>query len=292
MVPVPAKGVEQIVLGTVQMGVPYGRRAQGRAPDHSHCFRVWDAAWEHGIRCFDTAEAYGEAAHRLSEWIDSSGVAALCHVVTKVPVGCESSWAAVERAVARFPSIASCTVMTHGAVALASFAAFRQSVTCCGAMAGASVYEAHELLCMAEAGAQRIQAPVNVFDVRQRNAARGCGVPFDGRSVFLQGVLLESPEQAEARAPGTGRMAQAVQRAAMAAAISPATALIGWALQELDTQDRVVVGVDQPEELDAIVSAVTVEVSAMSDFACALAHEVGSWRPDDRSLDPRKWRSA
>lgn len=292
MVPSVAKGVDRIVLGTVQLGLAYGRHAAGRRPEREHCFRVLDAAWGRGIRSFDTAEAYGDAAGRLSEWIASRGVAESCHVVTKIPSAEAGDSSAVERAVARFPAVATCTVMTHGAVEGAAFSLFSKATERAGALPGASVYEAHEVLCMASAGAIRVQAPVNAFDSRQRDAAWERGVPIDGRSVFLQGVLLERADQAEARAPGTGRMARAVQRASTAAGISPATALLASAVQDLRAHDRVVVGVDQPEELDAIVAAATADPHAVSGFRRALAEEVGAWRPDARSLDPRKWRSA
>ena len=291
MVPAPAKGIDRIVLGTVQLGLAYGRHASAGVPDRERCFRVLDAAWGHGIRSFDTAEAYGEAAVRLSDWIAARGVAASCHVVTKVLASRSGDPDEVARAAGKFTRVASCTVMTHGAVDASAFASFRESAERAGALPGASVYEAGEVAAMASCGARRIQAPVNAFDTRQRDAAQRCGVPIDGRSVFLQGVLLEHPERAEARAPGTGRMALAVERASAAAGIPPAVALLGWAIHGLGPQDRVVVGVDRPEELDAIVSATSLDASTMQGFMDALAADAGSRSVDDGALDPRTWRS-
>jgi aryl-alcohol dehydrogenase-like predicted oxidoreductase len=274
----------------VQLGRAYGRHASAGVPDREHCFRVLDAAWGYGIRSFDTAEAYGEAADRLSEWIAARGVAASCDVVTKVPASRAGDSDEVLRAAGKFTRVASCTVMTHGAVDAKVFAGFRESAERAGALPGASVYEAGEVAAMAGCGARRIQAPINAFDTRQRDAAHRCGVPIDGRSVFLQGVLLEHAEHAEARAPGTGRMARAVERASAAAGIPSAVALLGWVIHGLCPRDRIVVGVDRPEELDAIVSATSVEATAIRAFAEALAAEAGSWIPDREALDPRTWR--
>lgn len=290
MVVASAKGIDRIVLGTVQLGLAYGRHASAGVPDQDHCFRVLDAAWSCGIRSFDTAEAYGEAAVRLSEWIASRGVAVSCHVVTKVSPSCAGDSDSVECAVGKFPRIASCTVMTHGAVDAAAFDSFRESAERTGALPGASVYGASEVVLMAECGARRIQAPINAFDTRQRDAAHRCGVPIDGRSVFLQGVLLEHPERAEARAPGTGRMVRAVDRASSVAGIPPAVALLGWVVHGLGPQDRVVVGVDRPEELDAIVSAASLDTSTMRGFMDALAADASSWNVNEGALDPRTWR--
>jgi len=274
----------------VQLGLPYGRHASAGVPDWNHCVRVLDAAWDSGIRSFDTAEAYGEAALRLSEWIKSRRVAPLCHVVTKVPAACVGEVDAVARAVQKFSCVASCTLMTHGAVDAAAFAGFQDAADGAGALPGASVYEASEVIAMAGFGARRIQAPINVFDTRQRDAAQRCGVPMDGRSVFLQGVLLEHPECAEARAPGTGRMAQAVERASSAIGVPRAVALLAWAIHALGPHDRVVVGVDRPEELEAIVLAASLEASATQAFIDALEEDAGVSNLDRAVLDPRTWR--
>ena len=85
-------------------------------------------------------------------------------------------------------------------------------------------------------------------------------------------------------------MALAVERASAAAGIPPAVALLGWAIHGLGPQDRVVVGVDRPEELDAIVSATSLDASTMRGFMDALAADAGSWIVDDGALDPRTWR--
>lgn len=291
MRPAVPSGVDQLVLGTVQLGLAYGRHSTGSAPDLECCLGILDAAWDGGIRSFDTAEAYGEAADRLSGWIASRGIAQACHVITKVSPSTASDPRAVERAVARFPSVASCTVMTHGSVEAGAFASFAEVARRLGVLPGASVYGAGELEAMATAGAVRVQAPLNVFDTRQRDAARRKQVPLDGRSVFLQGVLLEPPDRAEARAPGTGRMAEAVQRSANAVGVPAAVALLGWAVHGLGDHDRVVVGVDRADELEPLLSAVSLRAEAVEAFALALGSEVGSWKPDERSLDPRTWKS-
>lgn len=290
MAPASVKGIDRVVLGTVQLGLAYGRHASGGVPDRSHCFRILDAAWDRGIRSFDTAEAYGEAAYRLSEWIQSRRLAGSCHVVTKVPAACVGEVDAVARAVQKFSDVASCTLMTHGAVDAAAFSGFQNAADAAGALPGASVYEASEVIAMAGFGARRIQAPINVFDTRQRDAAHRCGVPMDGRSVFLQGVLLEHPECAEARAPGTGRMARAVERAASATGIPRAAALLAWAIHALGPNDRVVVGVDRPEELEAIALAVSLEASSTQAFIEALEEDAGASNLDRAALDPRTWR--
>ena len=62
----PASTAERIVLGTAQIGLPYGRRKSAGVIPREHAVALLDAAWSAGIRSFDTAEAYGESAARLA----------------------------------------------------------------------------------------------------------------------------------------------------------------------------------------------------------------------------------
>lgn len=280
-----------MLLGTVQLGLAYGRRAEHGEPDANRAVEILDMAWQLGIRAFDTAEAYGDAAARLAGWIDSRGIADACEVVTKVRAGDAGNARAIGEARGRFGSLARCVVLTHGPVNPAIFAAFRDRVIDLGAEPGASVYEASEVRMMAEAGARRIQAPLNAFDLRQLDAARSAGVPLDGRSVYLQGVLLESPEEAERRAPGAGRLATAVQEAARRVGMAPAPAVVAAAFASLGSDDRLVIGVDSPSELDAIRQGCEIESDGADEFLRTLRSLIEQGTIDARTLDPRKWRA-
>lgn len=71
----------RIFLGTIQIGLGYGLNAN--RPDRAQSFRLLDAAWDRGIRCFDTARAYGEAESRIGQWIRQSGRKPT--IVSKIP---------------------------------------------------------------------------------------------------------------------------------------------------------------------------------------------------------------
>ncbi len=289
---VAKENLSRIVLGTVQLGLAYGRRMGCPPPDAQHAAETLDAAWEIGVRAFDTAEAYGEAAERLSNWIVHRGIEQYCEVVTKVRAAEVRDSAAIRVAWSRFRGVGRCTMLTHGIVSAAVFAEFSSQVIRLGATPGASVYEAAEVSTMAEAGARRIQAPLNVLDLRQRKAASDTRVPFDGRSIFLQGVLLEKPNDAERRAPGTGRLAAAVSAAAGDANVSPASALIAAALTDLGAEDRIVVGVDVPEELSALRDGCMLDRASVEHFRDSLHRRLGAEPVSDRVLDPRLWSLA
>src|SRR6185503_10261555 len=85
-------------------------------------FRILDAAWALGVRAFDTAEAYGESASRLRDWIDARGYADSVEVVTKCRVDSSGEAetaleASADAALSRFAGIGRLVLLTHGAVA-------------------------------------------------------------------------------------------------------------------------------------------------------------------------------
>ena len=69
----PEFKLDRIVLGTVQIGLPYGKRRGSGLMSEGAAEEILDAAWDMGIRNFDTAEAYGVSAARLSHWLGKSG---------------------------------------------------------------------------------------------------------------------------------------------------------------------------------------------------------------------------
>ncbi|HEV2150422.1 MAG TPA: aldo/keto reductase, partial [Longimicrobiaceae bacterium] len=190
MAPERSGGAERIVLGTVQLGLPYGRRAgEGLMPEPD-AFAVLDAAWAAGIRAFDTAEAYGESPARLAAWLAARGVAHEAHVVTKVkPAEGPGIRARVEAALARFPETATRTLLTHGPAG-PEWDEVRAAARACGAEAGESVYAPDEVAAAAaRPGLRRVQAPGNLFDARALEARGASPAALDLRSVYLQGVL-------------------------------------------------------------------------------------------------------
>jgi aryl-alcohol dehydrogenase-like predicted oxidoreductase len=286
----PPPTIDRIVLGTVQLGLWYGRRSGAEAMPEADAFRILDRAWDVGIRRFDTAEAYGCAAERLASWLAASGRAGEAEIITKVPVPSAGDRDAVHRACRRFPGAVRLAVLTHGAPSRPTFDRFALLALECDAVPGVSAYSAAEIVELGGSAARRVQAPMNVIDGRQLLAARAAGIPFDGRSVYLQGVLLDPHDVAEGRVPGAGRLAEAVAACARDAGLEPAVALLAGALASLGPDDRVVVGVDSPEEVDAIVEAAAAPAVRVEAFRSAIADAVSVTDAITRMLDPRTWK--
>jgi aryl-alcohol dehydrogenase-like predicted oxidoreductase len=277
----------RVALGTVQLGLPYGRNRGGSAPDERSAFAILNDAWSAGIRRFDTAEDYGSASPRLAEWLRCEGVTGEAHITTKISVAAACDSAAVAAAIAHFDGAASLTLLSHGALDAHHFAQLADVTRALGVPAGQSVYDANEVRAAAAAGATRVQAPASAVDPRQIEAAHEVGVAFDARSVFLQGMLLESPSAAEARVPGTGELVERVQQAAHSAGLSPLAALLNAAMALLDANDHVVLGVDDPRQLNELVAALDPPAARVGEFVDRLA----TLRIMDYEalFDPRSW---
>lgn len=59
--------MKEIILGTVQLGIPYGIN-NGIMPDRNYSIRLLEHAYDLGIRYLDTARAYGEALEVIGEY--------------------------------------------------------------------------------------------------------------------------------------------------------------------------------------------------------------------------------
>lgn len=53
----------EIILGTVQLGIDYGISNTNGKPGMEEAVEILRVAYQHGIRCLDTAEGYGNAQH-------------------------------------------------------------------------------------------------------------------------------------------------------------------------------------------------------------------------------------
>lgn len=282
-------GVDRIVLGTAQFGLPYGRRRHEAPLEEGEVERILDAAWTAGVRSFDTAESYGSAAERLARWLAEGERIHDCEVVTKIGTGDATDPARVEAACARFDGAGSITLLSHGALGADAFSVMAALAERHRASAGQSVYTAAEVRSAAGAGATRLQAPTHALDAGGLHAAREAGVPLDARSVFVQGLLLDHPSDAERRVPGAGPLAEAVRSASRKADVRPAAGLLGVVLAWLGPRDRAVVGIDDVSQLEDVAAALQAPLDRIEAFLGALLEDPRISGAGRRLLDPRTW---
>lgn len=200
-----------VVLGTVQLGLPYGAANADGMPDPDQSRAVLAAAAAAGISHLDSARAYGESEVRIGEGL-RRGLSEHLQVVTKVrplddvPMDATTGWgrAAAEASIAESlralgrDSLAG--LLTHRALdwrkpgVRDALVAARDAGT--AQIIGVSLSSPDELLDLIEdPDLGYVQLPFNLLDRRwladdvQAALAARHGLVVTVRSVYLQGLL-------------------------------------------------------------------------------------------------------
>ena len=204
--------LSRLMLGTVQLGMPYGIANSTGQPSADAVRRILATAIEHGVNCFDTAAAYGDSEvllGRLLPEIAGPAVWEQLLVVTKVQpltpeqladrqLGARAVRAAVDRSRQRLGLDMLPLVLFHREEDVVYAGVLeelcqrgwlrRWGVSCGNAPNG-------PLGLVNSEGIAALQLPASMLDQRHvrsgvfgRAAARGTAVFV--RSIFLQGLML------------------------------------------------------------------------------------------------------
>ena len=279
-----------IVLGTVQTGIPYGKHKNKPLCSEQYAYSIFQKGWDLGIRSFDTAQAYGLSSSRLSGWLKNTGCISRAHVITKISPSEIDCPLVLEELIKPFQGACTITVLTHGSVQDdIAWNSFVKNSRILGFKYGQSVYTVDEVRNACQLGCELIQAPGNVLDDRQIQAANSESIPFDIRSVFLQGILLDDASTAEARVAGGGRLASAVREIAEKLQFEVAKCLIWSAFNLVLPNGRLVLGADSPDDLENWDwHSYQPEIGAK--FKQDLLDKIG-FDMSNKILDPRSWSS-
>jgi aryl-alcohol dehydrogenase-like predicted oxidoreductase len=87
------------VLGCAQLGMRYGIANTTGQPDRAAALEIVSTCWAHGIRYFDTAQAYGDSEAVLGESLRALGAAGSASIISKVRPDLTAAPAEIERAV-------------------------------------------------------------------------------------------------------------------------------------------------------------------------------------------------
>ena len=290
---------ERLVLGTAALGLAYGLpSADGTlaAPDESASVALIRDAWARGIRCFDTAPAYGEAESRLG-----------CALPTQGAV-----WTKFDRRLHPGPWSTALTDSLAGslqrlgrahidvfhwhnwtrAVADEQACAHAWSALRTDARIGrlaCSTYGVDDALAAVLSGwFSLVQVEANVLNRSVLRAigepARARGVAIAVRSVFLQGVL--TPKGTHLPAKLSGLQQARAQCLALAERLGmPLHHLALRALLADPDVAYVLIGVDRPQQLTDALEAATG-----SPLPPGVSETLVEYEPADLTLtDPRTW---
>lgn len=199
--------ISRLVLGTVQLGIPYGIANKTGQPDQTTAQAIVQKAWENGIREFDAAQGYGDSEYVLGSALTALGIVSEARVITKfAPYLNHHDKSAMSKALdeslkrLRVPNLYG--IMLHreeqldlwhkgiGEVLLSFVQDGRVEKI------GVSVYSPDRALQALETdGIEMLQVPSNLLDNRFLDAgvfrlADEKGKHIYIRSIFLQGLIL------------------------------------------------------------------------------------------------------
>ena len=292
----------KIGLGTIQFGLDYGvSNPQGITPA-TEVKDILTLAWKSGITILDTAVSYGMSEEVIGQSIPE-GMS--FKIVTKTPLFKKDRIDKADatrlketflQSLKRVKQPAIYGLLVHHANDLLvpggpflwqamkemKVAGFVKKI-------GVSVYSPHEIEKLS--GKYRpdlIQLPVNVFDQRMIQGGylrhlKDLGIEIHSRSVFLQGLLLMTPEELYPYFNPIRPMMMQYHSAMQNQRISPLAAALGFVYQQPEI-DYIIVGVNNQSHLEEIINMVhNIETLGNLDFSVYAVHE-------ESIINPSLWR--
>jgi aryl-alcohol dehydrogenase-like predicted oxidoreductase len=291
---------ERIGLGTVQFGLEYGiSNTVGRTPSEE-VTAILRFAESVGVQVLDTAPAYGESERILGTCLSEN--ASFFRTVTKTPHLPENlsneekkrllektfrsslQNLALEKIYGILVHNAQDILGSDGARLWHLLESFRDQGFV--EKIGVSVYDEIELQQAFELfPLELVQIPLNIFDQRLFQSGmlkklKNARVEIHGRSCFLQGLLLMSPETLPPQFESVREMLRHLRELQQKHGLTPLEAALGFALG-VDELDTVVVGVNTLMQFQEILaSARALPSELFSGFAVV----------DTTIVEPRRWK--
>ncbi len=292
----------KLILGTAQLGLDYGISNQAGAMPLQMAHKILNTAHNAGITTLDTAPHYGNAEARIGQFHQKSPFT--FKVISKAPRFDDhdqisaQQLATLESQIKKSLSELSIseidTLLVHaledlqkpGGMKLWQHLKNHPQLK----KTGVSIYTAEDIDWVLEhLNPDVIQAPFNVLDQRllksgHLKALKQRGIETHARSVFLQGLLLMSPEQIRARHPKALESVSQFLTFGQKSKQDPLNAALHFVLQQ-PLIDQVLVGVQSAAELTTLCDIAQDQpkqnwlATDWDQFYCQ----------DPEIIDPRYW---
>jgi aryl-alcohol dehydrogenase-like predicted oxidoreductase len=214
------RGVDMSVftLGTVQLGMDYGLVGSTSKPSKEFAFKLLDKTVEKGVNILDTANNYGDSEKVIGEWMQTIDESKRPMIVTKIgPLdhssdeACRADILAQTKKCLETLGVSTIDVLmdhyyedydAHPEVLCQTFEEMKKMGWI--RYSGVSVYSHHDYKKVAASGLDAVQIPFNIFDWGQiesggLDALAEADMMVFARSVFLQGIIFNTPEQIDPR---------------------------------------------------------------------------------------------
>lgn len=303
----------EFVLGTVQLGLPYGVTNQIGMPSHDEAVKLIHRAIDLGVSTFDTARSYGTSEERVGDALTGDYMG---HIITKLdPLeGMTDSTpiSTVRRAVNSSVRL-SCLALARDRIPTLTLHRAKHLTACNGTIwrevnklrnagkigeIGVSVQSPEEAIqALSHPEVRQIQLPFNVLDWRWQNSEvpkklrLRPDIRVHARGAFLQGLLLTDDLELwpviEGLDPGfvRERLLQAVQDCNRENVLDLCLAFV----QSQDWIDGIVVGAESEDQLQTNVDFFRTE--PLSPEQCDMVTSILPTVPE-ALLNPALWPPA
>lgn len=288
-----------LVLGTVQLGLPYGIANRTGQPSSESARAILDTAYACSIRVLDTAQAYGNSEAIIGQYRRAHPEQHF-HVVSKLDPALDHLDSAVVTDAVRHSVSRTggplAGIMLHDPSKLAYWKSGvgRNLLKCqeCGLVEalGVSVYTPQEFERAVEiAEIRMIQAPFSALDQRLRRSGLLDRAIHERklvflRSIFLQGLLLMDPEHLSEHLQFARKDLAEWHELCRAHRVSPAIAALKY-VHAVAPACGLVVGCERPEQVQA-----NVDMLRTAPLTDACVRDIDTLRTSEqRMLNPSLW---
>ncbi len=292
-------------LGTVQLGMAYGLGEYAVKPTKEDAFYLLDCAKDGGVDNLDTANNYGDSEAIIGEWLQTIPKNERPFIVTKIGPFDHSSEAALRADILRqtdgclqtlgVDSLDMLMVHTytdyakHPDVVRDVFAKLKADGKI--RYSGLSVYSEDDYFDVACSDFDAVQIPLNVFDWRRIEdggvkAIADAGKAIFVRSVFLQGLVFQSPDQLDPRMEFCRPYLEKYRQLCDTFHMSPAVLALSYVLS-VNGVASVVLGCQIADHVKSNCSLID-QVQTLTDEQLAILHDAFA-NIDPRVIDPRQW---
>lgn len=304
---------DKFIMGTVQLGKPYGINNTSSMPSKETCFAMLDAAYNGGISALDTAAIYGESEALIGEYCKMTGNK--FHISTKMnsDFGAKSNEADfsdqlicnVKQAQQKLCCAKISCYYLHGfrnyhggGVPLVEdknlvSAILRLKSENLVENIGVSIYIPDELEDIIENYSpifDIVQIPFNIFSAWQWMPlfarAKEKNIKLYARSVFLQGLFFKNPDDPFVQKIGATKPIDALQHLAKSYGRSMYEFCLDFATG-FDGIDKILFGCETIEQLQENLDVIkNINIFDKSDLNIIL-NAIGS--PTDNITNPMCW---
>jgi aryl-alcohol dehydrogenase-like predicted oxidoreductase len=203
----------ELALGTVQFGLEYGINNKTGKPEKESSLEMLKAAYERGIRYFDTAHAYGNAEELLGEFVERNNLQNKVKIISKLKPNILDGYTGNVAKLVENEIIGSLKKLKIDSLEgyLFHTPEYIYNEELVNALKeskekgliknfGVSIYDEKEALYAANLPVDFIQIPYSVFDQRLNKTnffeiARKNNITIFARSAFVQGLIFMKDEE-------------------------------------------------------------------------------------------------